>query len=81
MNKTKKIAVTKQVRDMQNGALKAYENAYRRYALKGCIDDTYEWSAMVNIKYMCIHILHIAEECCDIIDMKVDNELRNKEKA
>lgn len=59
-------------------ALDAYENAYRRYAKMDCTDDAYEFGAMVQCKYMCVHILGITMEHLELIEMKIDNELKQE---
>lgn len=75
MNTNKKLKGYKELADMRNGALKAYERCYRRYALKDCIEDTYEWGAYVQCRHICENILKIDADLLDMIDKKVDSEL------
>lgn len=76
MNNTKKLAGFHELSNMRNGGLKAYEKCYRRYAVKDCVDDMYEWGAMVQCRYICEHIMNIPSELLDRVERKIDSELK-----
>jgi len=75
MNNQKKLAGFHELADMRNGGLKAYEKSYKRYALKNCVDDTYEWGAMVQCRYICETIMKIDGQLLDAVESKIDREL------
>lgn len=76
MNTNKKLKGFHELSAMRNGGLKAYENCYRRYAKKNCVNDSYEWGAMVQCRYICEHIMNIDSQLLDMVENRIDSELK-----